>query len=315
MQLNSTQQFDSRNLREILTSVVVRHIAFFICCAAGAVLFYSPVVQVFRMSSHNRLYSHIPLIPVVTLFILFYTRKEIFTDARWNWLRGLPLMAAGGLFFSAGKHFGGLQEHNYLATVMSGAVVWLIGSFVLAYGSRAFKKALFPLLFLVFVIPVPTPILDPLVKALQTGSAAATELVFKVIGVPLHREGFSFSIPGITVEVAEQCSGIRSSLALIITSVLAGYLFLRKGWSKIVLVLSIFPITVFKNALRIVTLSLLAVYVDPRFIGPSWLHMSGGIPFFGVGLLLLAPVLWGLRKAEKAGGQRSEIRTSGTKGK
>jgi exosortase/archaeosortase family protein len=107
------------------------------------------------------------------------------------------------------------------------------------------------------------------------------------------------------VEVAEQCSGIRSSVCLVITSVLAGYLFLKKGWSKVVLVLSVFPITVFKNALRIVTLSLLAAYVDPGFIGRSWLHTSGGIPFFVVGLMLLGPVLWGLRKAEKAGGQKS----------
>ena len=63
--------------------------------------------------------------------------------------------------------------------------------------------------------------------------------------------------------------------------------------------LSFFPITVFKNAMRIVTLSLLASYVDPRFITGSWLHKSGGIPFFVVGLALMAPVLWALLKAEK----------------
>jgi exosortase len=257
------------------------------------------------MSFNSPLYSYIPLIPAVSICLMYYRRKEIFANTGWKWLGGLPLLAAGGLFFSAGKHFVGLQEYNNFALVMSGAVVWLIGSFVLAYGGRAFRKALFPLLFLVFVIPIPTHILNPVVKDLQIGSATASELVFNVLGVPLHREGFSFSIPGITVEVAEQCSGIRSSVCLVITSVVAGYLFLKEGWSKVVLVLSVFPITVFKNALRIVTLSLLAAYVDPGFIGRSWLHTSGGIPFFFVALMLLAPVLWGLRRTEKIRGQKS----------
>jgi exosortase/archaeosortase family protein len=76
-------------------------------------------------------------------------------------------------------------------------------------------------------------------------------------------------------------------------------MFLENRWSRLILVLSFFPITVFKNAMRIVTLSLLASYVDTRFITGSWLHKSGGIPFFVVGLALMAPVLWGLVKLEK----------------
>jgi len=207
-------------------------------------------------------------------------------------------MAARAGFFYAGTLLVGLQETDYLATAMSGAVIWFIGSFVLAYGGGTFEKALFPLLFLAFVIPIPTPILDSFVKILQIGSAHATYVLFKLMGVPFYREGFSFSIPGISVEVGEECSGIRSSIALVVTSVFAGILFLGKIWSRVVLVISVFPITMFKNALRIVTLSLLAAHVDPRFITGSWLHRSGGILFFAVGLALMAPVLWGLRRVE-----------------
>jgi exosortase/archaeosortase family protein len=68
---------------------------------------------------------------------------------------------------------------------------------------------------------------------------------------------------------------------------------------KLILVLSIFPITVFKNGLRITTLSLLGAYYDPRILD-SQLHRSGGIPFFFIALALLAPVLWYLMKKEKA---------------
>jgi exosortase len=277
----------------------VRHVTFLLLCGAGLAFLRNPLAQLLGLSFHNELYSHIPLIPFISAFVLYVRRKKIFVEPTWNRIEGFLLIAAGGALLYAGESIVGLKENDHLAVVMSGAVLWFIGSFVLAYGSRAFKEAMFPLLFLVFVIPLPTPILDFFVGLLRSGSAHAAYLVFRLTGVPVWREGFVFSLPGVTIEVAEQCSGIRSSLALVITSVLAGYLFLGEGWSRGFLVLSVFPITVFKNALRIVTLSLLAAYVDPRFITGSWLHHSGGILFFAAGLILILPVLWGLRKAEK----------------
>ena len=280
------------------TSVVTRHTVFLLLCGVGAAFFFSPVVHLLRMSFHSELYSHIPLIPLISLFILFFRRKKILGDITWGWA-GAVLLALGSIALLNANRIGGIDNNDYLSMVMSGAVLWFIGSFVLAYGGKAFKEAMFPLLFLVFVIPIPEFILQPLLDLLLIGSAYSSELIFSLTGVPVYREGFVFALPGVTIEVAEQCSGIRSSIALIITSVLAGYLFLKSGWSRLILVLSFFPITVFKNGMRIVTLSLLASYVDMRFITGSWLHKSGGIPFFVVGLLLMAPVLWGLVKLEK----------------
>jgi exosortase len=281
--------------------MLTRHAAFLLLCAVGLGLFYSPMIQLLRMSSHSELYSHIPVIPVISLCILIYRRKRILAEVSWGWGLGFALPALGLALLLSANRISGLNQNDYLSMAMCGAVLWFIGSFVLVYGTKAFKEAIFPLLFLFFVIPVPKFILDPFIQLLQTGSAHASHLLFKLTGVPLHRDGFVFALPGITIEVAEQCSGIRSSIALIISSLFAGYLFLRKGWTRVLLVLSFLPITVFKNALRIVTLSLLASYVDTRFITGSWLHKSGGIPFFAVGLALMAPVLWGLMRWEKRG--------------
>lgn len=280
------------------SSIVTRHIAFLVLCGIGLVFFFIPAAQLLKMSFRSELYSHIPMIPIISLCILIFTRKRILSETRWGWAGFVLLGLAFAAVLSADR-LGVLDKNDYLSIIISGAVLWFIGSFVLAYGRKAFKEAMFPLLFLIFVIPIPTFILEPFVNLLLIGSAAFTELIFSLTGVPVYREGFVFALPGITIEVAKQCSGIRSSIALIITSVFAGYLFLKSGWSRLILVLSFFPITVFKNALRIVTLSLLASYVDTRFITGSWLHKSGGIPFFAVGLALMAPVLWALVKAEK----------------
>jgi len=133
---------------------------------------------------------------------------------------------------------------------------------------------------------------------LQIGSTEVTYVFFKLTGIPLLRDGFIFHLPGISIEVAEQCSGIRSSIALLITSIMAGQLFLRSVSGKIVLALSIIPITIFKNGLRILTLSLLGVYVDERILS-SELHKKGGIPFFFFSLIFLGSILWLLRRSEK----------------
>jgi exosortase/archaeosortase family protein len=101
-----------------------------------------------------------------------------------------------------------------------------------------------------------------------------------------------------SIEVAKECSGIRSSLGLFITSILGCHLFLRTRWKKFILLLSVFPITVLKNGIRIVTLSSLAIYVDEKFITQSFLHRSGGFIFYIPALFLLGLILWWLRKSE-----------------
>ena len=144
-------------------------------------------------------------------------------------------------------------------------------------------------------------LLNGVVTALQHASAEAADIVFRLTGAPYHRSGLVFEFPNVSVLVAEQCSGIRSSLALFILSIITGYLFLRTFSRRVILALAIFPITVVKNAFRIVTITLLANYVDMRFLTDHWIHSSGGIPFFAVAMGMFIPLVWALRRTEKSG--------------
>jgi exosortase len=181
---------------------------------------------------------------------------------------------------------------------MAGFVAWAIGSFIAVYGRQAAKKAMFPLGFLAFMIPIPSFLLNLIVTSLQHASAEAANLVFMLSGAPYVRSGLVFEFSNVAVRVAEECSGIRSSMAFFILSVITGYMFLQTVSRRVVLALAIFPITVVKNAFRIVTITLLANYVDMRFLSNHWIHTSGGIPFFAVGLAMFIPLVWLLRKTE-----------------
>jgi exosortase len=190
-----------------------------------------------------------------------------------------------------------LTQNDSLSLIVFSAVTFWIGGFVFFYGLESFRIATFPLLFLFFLTPIPDVAVEKIILLLQMGSAEVAYGFFKLTGVRVLREGFTFNLSGINIEVAKQCSGIRSTIALFLTSIIAGQLFLQTGWRKIVLAMAIFPITIFKNGLRIVTLSLLGVYIDQRILF-SELHKSGGIPFFVVALALLVAFLWVLRKSE-----------------
>jgi exosortase len=142
---------------------------------------------------------------------------------------------------------------------------------------------------------LPIAWMEHIVSALVAGSTGVTHLLFKALGVPFVQEGSIFYLPAFGIEVAEECSGIRSSLALVITSALAAQIFLTRPWKKIVLVLAVFPATIFKNGVRIITLYLLSYFVDMRIIEGGFLHKSGGFIFFGLGLVVLGYILWLLR--------------------
>ena len=144
---------------------------------------------------------------------------------------------------------------------------------------------------------------------LQTTSAELFYWIFSLTGVPILRDGYIFQLPGLTLEVAEECSGIRSTIVLIMTGLLAAHLFLRTPWRRALLVLCTLAIGILRNSVRIAILALLTVKVNPRIIS-SPLHHQGGPLFFILSLVVLLIVLYLLRRSEVRGGriQQTEFR-------
>jgi exosortase len=274
-----------------------RNSLFLLFILIGIAFLYKPIIQLARLSLNHQLYSYFLGIPVVSLYFFVTKRKAILKDLNYSIRIGVILLAAGSLVYLLGiSEIVELNQNDHLSLMMTATLLWLYGAFILCYGTGVFRRALFPLLFLMFMIPIPTFILDPLIQVLLIGSAHLTQIIFRILDVPFIRDGFVFELPGVAIEIAKQCSGIRSTLGLFIAGVVAGYLFLPAGWKRIVLVLAVFPITMFKNAIRISVISLLAVYVDMSFLTDSFLHKSGGIIFYILALGLMVPVLWFLRR-------------------
>ena len=277
-----------------------RNILFTAFCAAGIAIFREPLYQLSILSLEDPLYSHITLIPLFSIAIIYLKRNDVFLHVEYAPATGVTVVLTGLALFLAGRIFQSrMENYDALALCTSGFLLWLIGGFFGFFGWTAMRKALFPLLFLFFVVPVPAVALKQSSIFLQQMTAGAVDVLFRMIGLPFMRNGTVFELPEVTIRIAEQCSGIRSGLALIVATAAAGYIFLETAWRRSIAVFAIIPISIFKNALRIVTITLLASYVDPSWLTDSWLHRAGGKPFFIVALLLWSPILWLLWRSEK----------------
>jgi exosortase len=250
-------------------------------------------------------YSHIPLIPVISLFLIYLQRQRILARPSSAWKVGSTFAAIGIVCLALGNgntwHW---SMENALSMAMLGVVLTWTGSFALCFGDRALREARFPFLFLLFMVPLPEFVLHRTIVFLQQESSDASAFIFNVLGVPFLRQGFDFALPGIAIRVAEECSGIRSTLALLMMAVLVSHWSLRSFWKKVLLCLLVLPVAIFKNGLRIVTLSTLAVYVNPAFLYGN-LHNNGGVVFFAAGLVPLALALGFLQRTEGASGSRT----------
>jgi exosortase len=260
---------------------------------------YAPLKELLSTTSNREYYSHILLIPFISGYLVFIKRKDIFHEEFYSFGAGGAFLFIGIALYAIGYIFKtNFNQNDYASITTLSAIILISGAFILFYGISSFKKALFPLFFLIFTVPIPSFLMDRLIYFLQSGSTEFANLLLLTSGVPFFRDGFFFHLSNMSVEVAKQCSGIRSGLALFITALLAGHLFLKTGRNKIILAICALPITMFKNGIRVVTLSLLGNYVNPIILESS-LHREGGIPFFIVALLLLAPILYFLRKKEQ----------------
>jgi exosortase len=264
-----------------------------LCC----LFFWRPLGVLFSYCLHNGNASHILLIPLITAALFYAERTKLSKSSMLDVRSALLFAVPAASLWAFSWWEASLQADVRLTLIVLSLVLFLVAGFVAIFGWSSAMKVQFPLAFLAFAIPMPEQLLNRVIYLLQAGSAAVAEQIFEWSGVPVLREAFVFHLPGLSIAVAPECSGIRSSMALLILAVLAAHFAFSKFWKKIVFVGAGLAVMVVKNGVRIATLTILATYVNPDFLYGR-LHHDGGVVFFLIGLVLLLPVFWLLRRSE-----------------
>jgi len=263
--------------------------------AASLGAFWRPLSFLAQSAWQRDEYTHILLVLPVSLALIFLEGRTLSLEPRYSPMGGLTLLGLAAALRAGSAALG--QDAGLALNTVALVVCWL-GAVWLSYGAQVFRSLQFPLLFLFMLVPLPVSVLDRAVFFLQLGSTEATFLLFRLNGVAVMKQGFVLSMPSLSIEVAKECSGIRSSMMLLVTGLVLSHLFLRSWVNQVIFVLFIVPMAVIKNAVRIFTLSMLAMRVDPGFLEGS-LHRDGGIVFFTLGLLAMVGLLWLLRRIER----------------
>ena len=285
---------------------------------ALALCFSKPLYDLIRFCAKSDLYSHILLIPFISLYLIWIKRSEYRRSRRgeqadpgsktlvpWSlrtrtaiapFLLGLAAIAAYWISIRSGWQ---PRTADYLALTVFAFVAFTIATCMLFLSRKALRTMRFALCFLIFMVPFPTILQSAIAYFLQKFSADAAYAMFNLAGTPLLRNGFEFRLPGMTIEVAPECSGIHSTLVLFIVSLLAGHLFLRQPWKRAALTLFVIPLAILRNGFRIFTIGELCVYVSPDMIN-SPIHHRGGPIFFALSLIPFFLLLLLLKRGERA---------------
>jgi len=266
---------------------------------ASSLLFGRPLIALVHLSLSNDDASHLILIPFLTAGLVFIERRTIFKHPSFSAGGGIFLFLSVIIALSV-RLAGDMVTPDLRLTghVLAVLLLWIAG-FAFSFGKAAVKSAYFPFLFLFLAVPLPNFLLERIIALLQAGSADITEVLFNLTGVPALREGLVFHLARVNIEVASECSGIRSTIALFILALPVVHYGLHSLWRKLFFLACAFFVMILKNGIRIATLTLLAVYVDPDFL-TGRLHHQGGIVFFLLGLLLLLPILLLMQRGESS---------------
>src|SRR5438128_6582696 len=119
------------------------------------VAFATHFSRLIRFALQEEQYSHIILIPLVSAALFFLERKRIFSHVETRWGMGLGLLFAGAVLHWLGlRHSTSWSENDRLAIAIFSVLVMWVGAFVLCYGMRALRTGLFPVLFLLLLVPI-----------------------------------------------------------------------------------------------------------------------------------------------------------------
>lgn len=248
--------------------------------AALVGLYYPVLVAMAHDWSTNDNYSHGFFIPLISGYMVFAMKDELrnisLRPANWGLL--LLLAGVGQLYIArVGSEY--FLQRTSLIFVLLGMAIFLLGKAMT-------RKLLLPIAYLLFMVPLPAIIWNKIAFPMQLFSSAVTEVVVRLIGIPIFREGNVLHLAQTTLEVVDACSGLRSLTTMFALSAALAWFSDSTAWKKWVLFLAAAPIAIFANIVRLTgTAGLASVYGEK--VAQGFLHEFSGLFTFVVGLMLL----------------------------
>jgi len=224
----------------------------------------------------NPYYSHGFLVPLISGFIVWTKRSEL--KASEPSIIGAFVLTLGAFVYILGF----VWAMRFLPAFS--LLIVLGGLSLLFFGTRATRAIIFPLSFLIFMIPL--PFIQELGFSLQTISVHSSAWLVRVFGLPVTTVGPEIHLGDIVFTIGLPCSGINTLIALLALAAVYGYLLLGPVYKRAILFIIAFPLAIGANTLRIASLILIAKYHGVEAVSGFYHDISSPL-FFVIAFLFL----------------------------
>ena len=227
-------------------------------------------------------YSHGFIVIPVALYFAWERRNKLYAAARRPSAFGLFVVVG-----SLGLLLAGVLGAEVFTTEVS-LLGTIAGSVLFLLGWTHLRLLLFPIMFLMLMIPIPAIIFNQITFPLQLIASRFGESALTILQIPVLREGNVIHLANTTLEVAEACSGIRSLVSLLTLALLYGYLNDSRAWVRSVLAIAAVPVAIVTNGFRVAGTGTAAHFIGAA-AAEGFLHtFSGWLVFISAFLMLFA---------------------------
>lgn len=267
-------------IRSISENKIVPYLKFGLIVGLVLLLYYPEISFMVNEWWTKHEYSHGFLIPLISGFVIWKKRDALRSAPIIPDVKGFLILLLGlALLIIGYVSFEPFTRRFSLLITIFGLVYFLLGS-------RIFKILLFPLGYLIFMIPPPYVLFKSIAVNLRFFSAKVTYLIINSLGIPMIQQGANLDLPNISLLVADFCTGILSLISILAIAVFYAYLTQRKLLNRIILVFLSIPIAISGNIFRLVITVCLAYFYGESALS-SVIHQFHGTVNFIVTLALL----------------------------
>jgi len=256
-----------------------------VICILLGFMFFDSLKEMVRVWDTREEYGYGYIIPFLTVFLIWQKKDELErVEFSGSWL-GVVLVTLGVIVF----YLGSLSS---LFIIMQYAFLLVVLGTALSFtGVQGFRSIVIPLLFLVFMIPLPVFLYNSISGALQLVSSELGVMVIRLFGISVYLEGNVIDLGTYKLQVVEACSGLRYLFPLASLAFISLYFYKAAFWKKAVVFLSSVPITILMNSFRI---GVIGVLVDKWGTDQAegFLHFFEGWVIFMACIAILVGEMW-----------------------
>ena len=272
-----------------------------------------------RWMAPESYFSHGPLIPFISLFLIWRERDKLRQIPLKTDNTGIPVLVAGLIL----QIFSAWARIHFVSGVS--LLVVLTGLCWYLFGRRIVQAIWFPLFFLLFMVPAPLDLLNRLTLQLKLLAASLGSSTANVLGTTNIREGSIVYLSTTTVSVDAPCSGLNSIITFLAMGTLYAYIVPSAPLRRWILVLLCTPIAIFANLVRVVLILMISDRYGDAIITNDLLHKGFGVLVFIIGLVcfflitkllrLELPLTRSGRSAETPTGTQTSLKSAWLSGK